>query len=703
MSDLGGYIVTASRFGSSPLLISPSGDTIPLSTGYLPLLTNHTFDKEFTREPRKENRDIENDSPIYCSALELVRDNQFLLLAGPSGSGKTTFAKHLAFRLATTTTKSIGGGFIVRNGPTDVRNESWEFENSDIIPCYFPISSVSQFSILLLETVPQLIESCKDSSKPMCLLIIIDSIESLGEEGPKLLRSMMHLIQNHDQASIKLLVLGESSIVKNWILGSEITRHDILPLSQVKRRMFLRNITSINIEYKDIEIGIGEAASLPAYFALALETAHHGGKAEDLLDEWLHVVLSEDYNDRRITREALGHSTQEAEQGIQTPFSCRLTIRNPAVFSKVIQHLLAARQLVEEDTQVAIDLFNQNPVLAEPIIRSWLVRLRDIGSPELLKSLEGLIASSGANAQLGALLVSDFISSSSPLHQRVSNHILAIIKEGTLPITQRLKAGRTLSMLGDPRDLKSLTTVPSNTFTIGSSTHPNSSPPHSITISSYRIGVFPVVNQEYAKFVKKTGRNWNSPDGLSPARGNFPATDLSWYDARAYCTWLTERWQVSGKIALDEEVRLPTEPEWEIAARGSQVPDNETESIYPWGTEWNASYVNYKDLPWNERCSVGLFPKNVSPFGCFDMVGNVWEWCSSLWGEDVNTSSFSFPYREDDGRENTDADATIRRVIRGGCFDSSREEISCTYRGSLEPMEWRRENGFRIVVANIQK
>ncbi|KAF5874744.1 putative serine threonine protein kinase protein [Botrytis fragariae] len=703
MGNLEEHIATASTFGSLPLLISPSGDTIPLSTGYIPLLTNHTLEDDSRKELRKEDKNVEKDSPIYFSALELVRDNQFLLLAGLSGSGKTTFAKHLAFRLATATTKSIGGGFIVRNGPADVRNESWEFEGIDMIPCYFLISSISQFSILLLETLPQVIESCKDSSRPLCLLIILDSIESLGDEGPSLLRSMVHLIQYHAQLSIKLLILGESSVVKNWILCSEITRHEILPLSQVKRRMFLRNITGTNIEYKDIDIGIGDAASLPAYFSLALETAHRGEKAEELLDEWLHVVLSENYNDRRITREALEHSTREAEQGIKTPFSCILTIRNPAAFSKVLQHLLAARQLVEEDTQVAIDLFNQNPFLAEPIIRSWLVRLRDIGSPEVLEFLEGLMTGSGVNAQLGALLVSDFISSSSPLQKQVSNHILAIIKEGTLPITLRLKAGRMLSLLGDPRDLTSLTTVPSSTFTIGSSNHPNSSPPHSVTVSSYRIGVFPVVNREYAIFIQETGRKWNSADGLSPFTGNFPATDLTWYDARTYCSWLTTRWRASGKIALHEEVRLPTELEWEIAARGSQISGSETESLYPWGTEWNASYVNYKDSPLNERCTVGLFPKNVSPSGCFDMVGNVWEWCSTLWGENVSTSSFSYPCRGEDGRENVDAGAQSRRLIRGGCFSSSRKEVSCTYRGSLEPMEWRRENGFRIVVANLQK
>ncbi|KAF7944978.1 uncharacterized protein EAE97_005611 [Botrytis byssoidea] len=483
ISNLEEYIATASKFGSLPLLISPSGDTIPLSTGYIPLLTSHTFDDESSKELRKENNELEKDSSIYFSALEIVSNNQFLLLVGPSGSGKTTFAKHLAFRLATTTTKSIGGGFIVRNGSSDVRKESWGFAGTDVIPCYFPISSISQFSILLLKTLPQLIEDCKDSRKPVCLLIILDSIESLGEEGPQLLRSMVHLIQHHEQASIKLLLLGEISIVKNWILGSELTRHDTIPLSQVKRRMLMRSITSTNIEYNFvyIEIGIGEAASLLAYFALALEITLYGAKAEDLLDEWLHVVLPENYNDIRITREALEHSIQEAEQSIQTPLSCRLRIKNPAVFSKPIQHLLA-RQLVEEDTQVAIDLFNQNSFLAEPIIRSWLVRLRDIGSPVLLKSLEGLVAGSGANAQLGELLVSDFISSASPL--------------------------------------------------------------------SYLV--------RYARMLYQ----------------------------------VTGRWQASGKITLDGEVRLPTEPEWEIAARGSQESGNETESTYSWGTEWNASYVN---------------------------------------------------------------------------------------------------------------
>ncbi|TEY76407.1 hypothetical protein BOTCAL_0059g00370 [Botryotinia calthae] len=355
MTSIEEHIATASALKSLRLLISPSGETIPLSTGYIPLLTDYTLKQESTKKRRKQNRDVEKESPNCFSALELVRDNQFVLLVGPSGSEKQP----------TTTTESIGGGFI-------------------------------------------------------------------------------------KQAFIKLLILGESSVVKDWILDTKITRQDILPL--------LKSI---------------------------------------------------------------------------------------------------------EDAQIAISLFHQNPILTEPIIHSWLVRLRDVETQSYLHRLK---------VWLRAL---------NPLHQRVSNHILAIIKEGTLTITQRLKAGRALSQLGDPRDLTALTTVPSNTFTIDSSTYPNSSPPHSVAIPSYQIGVFPVVNRDYAIFIQETGRKWNSPDSSSPSKEHFPATDITWYDARAYCSWLTTRWQTSGKITLDEEVHLPTEPEWEIAARGSRILDNETESMYP--------------------------------------------------------------------------------------------------------------------------
>jgi iron(II)-dependent oxidoreductase len=80
------------------------------------------------------------------------------------------------------------------------------------------------------------------------------------------------------------------------------------------------------------------------------------------------------------------------------------------------------------------------------------------------------------------------------------------------------------------------------------------------------------------------------------------------------------------------------------------------------------------------------------------MAGNVWEWCTTLWGDNMKTPSFQYPWREDDGREALDAPGSVRRVLRGGCFSSGKEKACGTYRGSLEPDDFWRGNGFRIVV-----
>ena len=82
--------------------------------------------------------------------------------------------------------------------------------------------------------------------------------------------------------------------------------------------------------------------------------------------------------------------------------------------------------------------------------------------------------------------------------------------------------------------------------------------------------------------------------------------------------------------------------------------------------------------------------------------GQVWEWCTTLWGEDMATPSYAYPYPwEDDGREDPGAPGAVRRVLRGGCFSSNKTKASCTYRGSLEANGFWRGNGFRVVVARV--
>ncbi|MBM3524438.1 MAG: hypothetical protein FJX57_15920, partial [Alphaproteobacteria bacterium] len=107
---------------------------------------------------------------------------------------------------------------------------------------------------------------------------------------------------------------------------------------------------------------------------------------------------------------------------------------------------------------------------------------------------------------------------------------------------------------------------------------------------------------------------------------------------------------------------------------------------------------NGEEAGLEDTCTVGLFPRGRSPYGVDDMAGQVWEWCSTLWGEDMAAPSFRYPYR-DDGREDRMAGPRVRRVLRGGCFSSGREKANCTYRGSLEPDGFWRGNGFRFVVA----
>lgn len=113
---------------------------------------------------------------------------------------------------------------------------------------------------------------------------------------------------------------------------------------------------------------------------------------------------------------------------------------------------------------------------------------------------------------------------------------------------------------------------------------------------------------------------------------------------------------------------------------------------------WHDGHGNGEEASLNTPCAVGLFPLGRSPWGCDDLCGQVWEWTSTLWGEDMAKPRFAYPYA-DDGREALQAPPQVRRVLRGGCFSSPGFKACCTYRGSLEPDGFWRGNGFRVVVA----
>ncbi|RDW59160.1 hypothetical protein BP5796_12084 [Coleophoma crateriformis] len=683
----------AAAFGDEPLLVSPDGQEINLATGYIPLLTNFSFEDQATKGLRKRKSDDRPEPPVYFSALELVRDHQIVLLSGPSGSGKTSFAKHLSFVLASS--GLIKAHPLVRNELGIVHVEHWDAV--DVVPCYFTIDRPESLKTIINSTLPGLVRSylAERPGTQGSLLIILDTIDKAGDEDSIHLAELFTFVQAFK--NVKLLLLGDSHRVKHWVLSPDVVRHDLLPLLEVQRRQAVG--ASTQIAPSQVTIGIGAAAATPVHFALSLQSRQRGDQAEELLDVWVDVVAPDKKNSDKMTAQAFEHLKERAIQHSQGKlFGSKELGVSPLLSNNAVQTLLAARYLVNLPLEIGIALFHQSPLETEPILHSLLVRLSAAGKSDEL--VERLIGGSGTNAQLGALLASDFITETSGLHEELLNQMLAILADGTIPTMQRVRTGGILSRLGDPRDLMALTNVPAGAFTLGSETHPSSQPVEKTSLGSFCIGVYPVVNRDFSIFVRETGRDWQNPDGFATTRQNAPATDLTWYDAVAYCTWLTRRWHLNGKIILDEHVRLPTEPEWERACRGDKNPTYSSKPIYPWGTKWQNDVANHEELGLNTTCSVGLFPKGRSPYGCYDMVGQVWEWCTTLWGEDMTTPSFLYPWCND-GREALDAPGSIRRVLRGGCFSSGRLKACCTYRGSLEHAGFWRGNGFRIVVAPI--
>ena len=143
------------------------------------------------------------------------------------------------------------------------------------------------------------------------------------------------------------------------------------------------------------------------------------------------------------------------------------------------------------------------------------------------------------------------------------------------------------------------------------------------------------------------------------AREDLPVVEASWYGAVAYCRW-------AGK-------RLPTEAEWEKAARGND------ERRYPWGNELPDETRAHYNAGWNDFQPVGRLARGASPYGALDMAGNGWEWVSSGY--------LPYPYVPTDGRENL----TVAQVrgTRGGGQDSPAEELTATHRGAQVSRNFR--------------
>lgn len=231
--------------------------------------------------------------------------------------------------------------------------------------------------------------------------------------------------------------------------------------------------------------------------------------------------------------------------------------------------------------------------------------------------------------------------------------------------------------------------IPAGEFLMGSNEDPTTSPESTIDLPTFYISKTPITNEQYAEFIRKTNHEPPSPStGWSlrkPPKDKLdhPVVTISWHDALAYCQWLSTD---TGKA-----YRLPNEAEWEKAARGTDG------RIYPWGNEWNAAACNNNG---EGTTAVSTYETFSSPFNVADMVGNVQEWVSTIWGEDRNQSEYRYPFNPHDGREELADDPQrpyLRRIYRGGSFKDSSDKCTCSTRGRFKPDSTNEARGFRIV------
>jgi formylglycine-generating enzyme required for sulfatase activity len=223
-------------------------------------------------------------------------------------------------------------------------------------------------------------------------------------------------------------------------------------------------------------------------------------------------------------------------------------------------------------------------------------------------------------------------------------------------------------------------------------------PQHELFMPKFYLAKYPVTIGQFRAFVEVSGCEPEIPEGLEGVR-NHPLAHVTWSDSMRYCDWLTQTlisWEgtpdiIRSLLQNGWRITLPSEAEWEKAARGSG-----RKRIYPWGDQFNSNYANLKETNLGETSTVGCFPEGASPYGLLDMAGNVWEWTRSLWGEDEYIIRYPYPYDPLDGREGMGNELC---VLRGASYNNYRRYSRCATRRSPLPVLRTSIRGFRIALS----
>jgi formylglycine-generating enzyme required for sulfatase activity len=257
---------------------------------------------------------------------------------------------------------------------------------------------------------------------------------------------------------------------------------------------------------------------------------------------------------------------------------------------------------------------------------------------------------------------------------------------------------------GDPLPawVPAMIEIPAGPFLMGSSAadtmaYDDEKPQHRLELPTYGIGKTPVTNAQFRPFVEgdgytnpdywtEAGWRWREKDKIiKPAYwdntkwngDDYPVVGISWFEAVAYCRWLAAQTGIP--------FRLPTEAEWEKAARG---PDGR---IWPWGNTWEDGRCNSQEAGKERTTPVGSYPNGASPYGVLDMAGNVWEWCATKWDKD-------YPYQIEDEWTDAYLAGDAGRMLRGGSFWGDQKLVRGAYRddGLFFPSLRNENNGLRL-------
>lgn len=278
-------------------------------------------------------------------------------------------------------------------------------------------------------------------------------------------------------------------------------------------------------------------------------------------------------------------------------------------------------------------------------------------------------------------------------------------RETQVPLKDRVETLLALGQVGDPRlgleKEENWIWLPPGEFYMGSEDGAEyEKPVHQVTLTQeFHLSRFPVTNHDFKAFIDDNGyrtQAWWSEEGwafchkekLDAPRfwanarwsaPNQPVVGVSWYEAEAFCRWMTQKWSSKEGRRV---ARLPSEAEWEYAARGKEG------RRYPWGNdEPTPERANYGHTGIGQTSPVGAFPLGATPEGVHDMAGNVWEWCGDWYGK----------YPSDTHINPSGLIKGSDRVLRGGSWFFSASNLRGAGRNGIRPSYRDRLVGFRVV------